>query len=435
MDEKKKGKLSFSERVLIEIGLYKGQSLKNIAIEMERHPTSISREIRANRIETPARSYKGNECYKAPACKKTGVCKMSECDLECSKCTQKKCRDCCKAYESMECAKLDLPPYVCNGCKKVKTCQKHRYFYSAKKADGLSNERRSESRKGIQISDAQLSEMDLLISELVKKGQPLSHIYSEHGNEMPVSIRTVYNYIDSGELSISNMDLRRKVRYKKRKQQKNHDQLDKQHCRQDRTYDDYQKYMEGRDENIVVEMDTVQGKREKGQRLLTMIFRKNSVMLMFLIPDGTAESVTRVFDYLDNMLGTEVFRRLFQVILTDNGGEFKHVIEMETTENMESRTMVFYCDPMASWQKPHIEKNHEFIRYVIPKGKSMGFLTHKKVIKLMNHINSIKRPTLGGKSPYELMMEDADMMLLAKLLNLEMVCADEVHLLPDLLDD
>ncbi len=193
--------------------------------------------------------------------------------------------------------------------------------------------------------------------------------------------------------------------------------------------------MEGRDENIVVEMDTVQGKREKGQRLLTMIFRKNSVMLIFLIPDGTTESVTRVFDYLDNILGTEVFRRLFQVILTDNGGEFKHVIEMETTETMESRTMVFYCDPMASWQKPHIEKNHEFIRYVIPKGKSMGFLTHKKVIKLMNHINSIKRSTLGGKSPYELMTEDADMMLLAKLLNLEKVSADEVHLLPDLLDD
>lgn len=94
---------------------------------------------------------------------------------------------------------------------------------------------------------------------------------------------------------------------------------------------------------------------------------------------------------------------LFPVILTDNGSEFKHVIEMETTETMENRMQIFYCDPMASWQKPHIEKNHEFIRYVIPKGRSMGFLTNEKVIRLMNHINSVKRNALNGKSPYELM--------------------------------
>ena len=40
-------------------------------------------------------------------------------------------------------------------------------------------------------------------------------------------------------------------------------------------------------------------------------------------------------------------------------------------------------DPMASWQKPKVEKNHEFIRYIIPKGKSMAFLTEEKVVLLM----------------------------------------------------
>lgn len=64
---------------------------------------------------------------------------------------------------------------------KVKTYQKHRYFYSAKKAEALSYERRSESCKGIQLSEKELQEMDTLISGLVKKGQPLSHIYLEHG--------------------------------------------------------------------------------------------------------------------------------------------------------------------------------------------------------------------------------------------------------------
>ena len=46
--------------------------------------------------------------------------------------------------------------------------------------------------------------MDELVTRLVKKGQPLTHIYAEHENEMPVCLRTLYNYIDEGALSIKN---------------------------------------------------------------------------------------------------------------------------------------------------------------------------------------------------------------------------------------
>ena len=91
-------------------------------------------------------------------------------------------------------------------------------------------------------------------------------------------------------------------------------------------------------DNDVVEMDTVKGVRETGKRLLTMIFRKNSVMLLFLMPDGKAESVKRVFDYLEAGLGLDVFRRLFPVILTDNGSEFKHVDGLEYSDELEYRT-------------------------------------------------------------------------------------------------
>lgn len=108
-------------------------------------------------------------------------------------------------------------------------------------------------------------------------------------------------------------------------------------------------------EDEVVEMDTVKGVREQGKRLLTMIFRKNNVMLLFLMPDGKAESVKRVFDYLETGLGIEVFRRLFPVVLTDNGSEFKKIDELELTTDEDGfliyRTSLYYCDPMASWQK------------------------------------------------------------------------------------
>ena len=164
-----------------------------------------------------------------------------------------------------------------------------------------------------------------------------------------------------------------------------------------------------------------------------MIFRRNDVMLMFLMPNGKAESVHRVFDYLEMSLGIERFRKLFPIILTDNGAEFKRVDELENNSELEHRTDIYYCDPMASWQKPHIEKNHEFIRYVIPRGKTLNPYTQEDMTKLMNHINSIKRKKLGNKCPYELAQKDEDMVYLMKTLKMHLIPPDEVHLKPDLL--
>lgn len=211
--------------------------------------------------------------------------------------------------------------------------------------------------------------MDELITKLVKKGQPLTHIYAEHEQELPVSLRSLYNYIDSGNMTIKNIDLRRKTSYRQRSANKKgvSQGFKNQSFREGRTYEDYEAEMKLYSEYAVVEMDTVKGRRERGKRLLTMILRSNSIMVMFLMPDGTATSVKRVFDYLEAGFGTECFRRLFGIILTDNGSEFKKVDQLELNDDYKYRTRIFYCDPMASWQKPHIEKNHEYIRYVIPQ--------------------------------------------------------------------
>jgi len=79
---------------------------------------------------------------------------------------------------------------------------------------------------------------------------------------------------------------------------------------------------------------------------------------------------------------------LFKVILTDNGVEFKDPLSLEHTSNGCQRTRIFYCDPQASWQKPHIEKNHTLIRRILPKGKSFDYLTHEDIRLICCHINS-----------------------------------------------
>lgn len=436
------GQMDLSDRIAIETGLCRGESFKMIARRLHRHPSTIAHEVKENRTFIKGIYPNGKDCRHVRMCREKQLCGCDSgaCNAMCRTCLGVDCRTVCKRYESMACHKFERAPYVCNTCpdKSQRNCTKDKYIYSAKYAEAAVSRRRSESRRGFRISDNQLKEMDELITKLVRKGQPLTHIYAEHEQELPVGLRSLYNYIDSGKMTIRNIDLRRKTGYKPRgKGAKDVNAglkaVIEQEYRVGRTYEDYEADSKYFCETEVVEMDTVKGRRERGKRLLTMIFRKNSIMLMFLMPDGTADSVKRVFDYLEMGLGTDCFRRLFPIVLTDNGGEFKRVDDLELNEDLEYRTKLYYCDPMASWQKPHIEKNHEYIRYVIPRGISFNPYTQEDMTLLMNHINSTKRAGLGGKAPYELIAEDdEDMWSLFKLLKMDLIPPDEVHLKSDL---
>ncbi len=334
----KTGQLDFSERVAIETGICKGDSFKKIAKRIGRHPSTISHEVKMNRTIAKGNYFLNNDCRKARHCVTKGLCDES-CRYVCVRCRGRDCRSMCDRYVSMECTIPQRPPYVCNNCCNKKICHKTRYFYSAKYAEAAVTRRRSESRQGIRLTAEQFEEMDKLITRCVKKGQPLTHIYAEHEQELPVCLRSLYNYIDAGEMTIKNIDLRRKTGYRRRNGKKEKKAFNQEY-RQGRTYLDFENgYQMGFfcDEEVV-EMDTVKGCRESGKRLLTMIMRRNSIMLMFLMPDGTAASVKTVFDYLEAGLGYECFNRLFPVFLTDNGSEFKKIDWLELNEELLPRT-------------------------------------------------------------------------------------------------
>lgn len=89
-------------------------------------------------------------------------------------------------------------------------------------------------------------------------------------------------------------------------------------------------------------------------------------------------------------------------------------------------------DPYASNQKGKLEKNHEFIRYVIPKGKSMQNYTQVDINKLASHINSTARDSLNGATPFALakLLIDKRIPILTGQFE---VSPDDVMLKPDLL--
>ena len=202
--------------------------------------------------------------------------------------------------------------------------------------------------------------------------------------------------------------------------------------RQGRTIEDFKSFTADNPNLSIVEMDTVKGGREKGKVFLTMIFRKTSFMLIFLMKDGTQDSVIQVFDALTELLGLAVFKRLFAVILTDNGVEFKNPNALEHTHTGLIRSHLFFCDPQASWQKPQVENNHRLIRRILPKGTSFNKLNTADVRLITCHINSVLRENLEGRTPFEL-MDSKDEKKLLSALNLSPIPPDEVNLSPRLL--
>lgn len=421
--------LTLSDRIAIEQGIKDGMNFRQIADEIEKDPTTVSKEVKRAigfkeymSIEVDCTHF--NNCHQIDLC-------QALCFQRCRMCTSVDCTQICNKWRPAICEKLKKVPYVCNACKEKNSCTRNKLFYKATKAHSAYERKLVESRKGINATIDEINAINDLITPLLKNRQPISHIYATHAEELGISRKTLYNYIDAGLLSIKNVDLPRKVKYKKRK--KRHQKHTKDYsCRRGRTYKDFERFLENHSEIDVVEMDTVKGTREHGKCLLTMMFRSSRLMLIFLLNSCTSREVVRVFDELTELLGETLFEKTFPLILTDNGPEFKDVQRMECTEDGVIRTNIFYCDPQKSNQKSRLEKNHEYIRYIIPKGRSMYRLTPESVRVMTNHINSISRESLNNHTPYDV----AKILLNKKVMDalmLEPVQPDMVKLHPSLL--
>lgn len=79
-----------------------------------------------------------------------------------------------------------------------------------------------------------------------------------------------------------------------------------------------------------------------------------------------------------------------------------------------------------------IEKNHEFIRYVLPSGRSFDELDPMDITLLMNHINNYPRANLNGNTPFSMAKLLTDETLF-KALHYHKIKPDNVILKPFLL--
>lgn len=348
--------LTLSDRNDIQLGLERGETFKAIGHLILKDPTTVSKEVKRNR---QARDSTSN---------------------------------------NLPCPLLDKAPFVCNGCpKRRQNCGYQKIFYLAKQAQKQYEQTLVEAREGTPLNSQTFWDMDKIISDGVKKGQHIYHILKTHN--LDVSSSTVYRHIRKGYLSIAPIDLARAVKFKERR--KNNLPSIPKEAKKGRSYEDFQNYLSLNQLDYWLEMDTVMG-RMGGKVLLTFNLSFCNFIFARLLDNKTALEVTKHLYDIKNTLyqADKDFFQLFPVILTDNGGEFARVDDIEMDVRGESK--LFFCDPNRSDQKGRIEKNHTLIRDILPKGTSFDNLTQEDINLICSHVNSVKRAALNGKSAYEL---------------------------------
>jgi len=423
--------LTLDDRYTIQHSLEERMSFKAIGSLLGKDCTTISKEIKGHIIfEKKGAPYRPfNDCIHRRNCKiNYRLCNSCNNNRRCSTCG--KCTSVCERYEKETCPLLSKPPYVCNGCPHKHDCTLEKRMYNAHSAHTEYLEVRSESRSGFNLTEEELRQLNSVISPLLKKGQSLHHIMTHNADSISCCEKTAYVYINNNLFDARNIDMPRVVRFRPRKKKSVEPKVDKK-CRIGRTYDDFKEFQKINPSLPVVELDSVEGAKG-GPVLLTVHFVLSKLQLAFYRESNTSQSVIDIFNQLYESLGPDTYRKLFSVLLADNGTEFSNPEALEFDKNGNRRSYVFYCNPSSPGQKGACENNHEFIRRVIPKGVDMGKYSQDKIDLMMNHINSYSRPELGDKSPYA-MFEFYYSKRILDLLGVQLISSNDIVLKPELL--
>ena len=390
--------LTRENRETIQILILKGKTFTYISKSINVDRTTISREIKRNRY------IKSN--FYEPFDKKGIEEAIVKCEL------------------------LQKPPYICNNCPNKIYCNKHKLFYDASIAHEHYEQLKTYSRSGIDITPEVIEEIENSIVPLIKdKHQSINQIYANHDDLIYFSKPTFYKYIDMGVFSLSNLDLPKKVKYKKRKRKYNKERRELSLLK-GRSYEDFCLFTMNHPKMHIYEMDTVIGKRDDQKALLTIYFKDTHFMLIRLLDKKTVACVNEEFKNFKKILGIKLYAKIFRIGLTDNGSEFFDPYQIEKDYDTGKKIAnLFYCNPNRPDQKGGIEKNHEYIRLLYPKGTSFNNLTQEDVILLENIINNIPRDSLHGLSPYQA-TKNKYPLFISKLSYISYIHHDDVDLSP-----
>ena len=322
-----------------------------------------------------------------------------------------KCFEGCPDFAEAVCGHLAVASHVCNGCGRFRSCALSKRLYVADSAQADRESLLHDSRMGVQPTDEQLSRMNAILSPCLLKGQSIRNVIANNAGVFAgVAERTVYDYVNGGLFDARRSDLPEACR--RRPKRKKKCTRTKAKCRAGRDYKAFLEFCRVNDVTEWTELDTVIG--IVGGKVLFTMELPGGLMLAFLRDRKTANTCTRLFNMLWEAAGPDLFRKLFFVILTDNGTEFSDAKMIENFRPDPGRNPrrllprgvhLFYCDAYCSCQKPHVEREHREVRRILEHGVSFNGLDQDKINTVLSHVASYTRGALGDKTPFDFFVE------------------------------
>jgi IS30 family transposase len=285
----------------------------------------------------------------------------------------------------------------------------------------------SRSKSKLSIDDIQ--KINEVVSQGVLLGQSLHHIYISNPFLSKICVeRTIRRIVYRGILSIKPHQLRRYVTYK-HEYSKNPSQMRLRDIRVliGRSYKDYKRKTTTNKRANIVQLDSLIGCRNDNKAILTITFARYNFQFGLLIDKGSPGDVLRKLRKVFNILGSNLVKEIFPIILADNGVEFSYLNQIEIDGNGEKITSTFFTNPYRSTDKAECERNHELVRYILPKSRSFNSLTQEMLDEAFSHINSYVRESKGNKTPYDLVRKRFSEEFL-KLINIRRVDNKKVRL-------
>lgn len=354
--------LNFDQRKLISHMLSNQYKLVEIADLLQVDPSSISKEIRRNRVLTK----KGLVLDK--------VCKHTV-----------------------------RFPYGCNGCaKKYSACPFTQFRYDAKNAQRSADYRLIHTRLGLNMTPESYHLLDETIKEGVADGQSIYHIVKSNPT-LAISVPNVYRLINTHQLTTQRMDLPYAVRYKKRKVLKQYEYKENNRIdRNNRRYIDFLDFQFNRPGLFHIQMDFLGAIKSDKKSILTLTIPDLHYVMLFLVDTPTSRKIINIFNQLEAQLTTKLFTKIFPFILTDRDPCFSQFDIVETSPiTGKQRTHLFYCDSFNSSQKANVEQMNKQLRKFFPKGKSIDHFSREEVKDINQVINNSRVASLSGGSPNE----------------------------------
>lgn len=420
--------LTFEMRVSIENYVTERRTIAYMARELDIDATSISRELKRNRRYD---GYSGsptstNKCIHRRTCKKRRICDP-DCRRRCAACAKMCHKGKCADFEEEWCARTHKAPFVCNGCERRPSCPLERYTYSAKAAQAKADSRLSESREGLDMTGREMAFLAAEVKAGLELGQSVHHIFSSR-DDLPCSERSFYRHVENEAIDVRKMDLRKKVKYKKRSKKKAGRREAEFYA--GREFRDYME-LDADARAGTVQMDCVEGAEGDTRALLTLHFAALRFQIYILLERKDSAHVVAALDWIESLCGRRMFKKAFGLILADRGSEFDDIAGIER----DGRCSVYYTDPQRPDQKGGCEKNHVELRKIIPKGTSVDGLGLDPFIVagICSHANSSIRLAIGNASPMALAKAALPASLLEGL-GLDLIPPDKVETRPELVD-